>query len=166
MKFNHHLIFDYNPPVDTRAIFLDISKAFDKVWHQRLLFKLKSYGVEVSLFCLLENCLENRKQRLILQGRCSSWKNIVSGVPQGSVLGPLLFLIYINDLPNGLVSICKIFADDTSIFSKVFDKSSSQNILNTDLSIISEWAFQCKMQFNPDPNKQVNEVGISSCRFK
>ena len=90
--------FDCNPPVDTRAIFLDISKAFDKVWHQGLLFK-------------------NRKQRAILHGQCSSWKNIVSGVPQGSVLRPLLFLIYINDFPNGLVSIYKIFADDTSIFS-------------------------------------------------
>ena len=71
------------------------------------------------------------------------------------------FTIYINDSPNGIVSICKIFADDTSIFSKVFDKNSSQNILNNDLSIISEWAFQWKMQFNPDPNKQANEVYFS-----
>ena len=153
--------FDCNPPVDTRVLSFDISKAFDKVWHQGLLFKLKSYDVEGSLFCLLENYLENRKQRVILHGQCSSWINIVSGVPQGSVLGPLLFLIYINDLPNGLVSMYKIFADDTSIFSKVFDKNSSQNILNNDLSIISEWAFQWKMQFNPDPNKQANKVYFS-----
>ena len=71
------------------------------------------------------------------------------------------FISYINDLPNGIVSICKIFADDTSIFSKVFDKNSSQNILNNDLSIISEWAFQWKMQFNPDPNKQANDIYFS-----
>ena len=145
--------FDYNPPVDTRAIFLDISKAFDKVWHQGILCKLISYGVEGSLFCLIENYLENRNQRIIRHGQCSSWKNIASGVTHGSVLGPLLFLIYINELPNGIVSICKIFADDTSIFSKVFDKNSSENILNNDLSVISEWAFQWKMQFNPDSNK-------------
>ena len=68
--------------VDTRAIFLDIPKAFDKVWHQSLLFKLKSYGVEGSLFRFLENYLEKRKQRVILHGQCSSWKNIVSGVPK------------------------------------------------------------------------------------
>ena len=94
--------------------------------------------MEGSLFCLLENYLENRKQRVIRHGQCSSWKNIVSGVPKGSDLGPLLFLIYINDLPNGIVSTCKIFPDETSIFSKVFDKNSSQNIINNDFSIISE----------------------------
>ena len=122
--------FDCNPPVDTKAIFLDISKAFEKVWHQGLLIKLKLYGVEGNLFCLLENYLQDRKQRVILHGHCSYWKHIVSGVPQGSFLGPLLFLIYINNLPNGIVSICKIFADDTSYFSKVFDKNSSQNMIN------------------------------------
>ena len=111
------------------------------MWHQGLLFKLTSYGAEGSLFFLLENYLEKRKQRVTLHCQGSSWKNIVSGVPQGSVLGLSLFLIYINDLPNNIVSICKTFADDKSIFSKVFDKNSSQNILNNDLSIISEWEF-------------------------
>ena len=129
--------FDYKPPTDVRAIFLDISEAFDKVWHQGLLFKLKSYGVEGNFLRLLENYLDNRKQRMMLDGRCSSWKIILSGVPQDSVLGPLLFLIYINELLNGLNSICKIFADDTSIFSEVFDKHESQRDLNNYLSIIS-----------------------------
>ena len=85
----------------------------------------------------------------------------VSGVPQVSVLGPLLFLIYINDLLNVIVPICKIFADDTSIFSKAFDKNSSKKYINNDLYIINEWAFQWKMQFNPDSNKQANEVFFS-----
>ena len=110
---------------------------------------------------LLENYLDNQKQRVTLDGQCSSWKIILSGVPQGSVLVPLLFLIYINDLQNGLNSICKIFADDTSISSKVFDKGKSERDLNNDLSAISEWAFHWKMQFNPDPNKQANEVYFS-----
>ena len=82
-------------------------------------------------------------------------------MPQGSVLGPLLFLIYINDLPDNIQSTCKIFADDTSLFSHVFDKYKSQSELNNVLQIMSSWAFQWKMQFNPDPNKQAQEVYFS-----
>ena len=116
------------------------------------------YGVEGQFLSLLGNYLENREQRVILNEQTSEWKKINSGVPQGSVLGPLLFLIYINDLPDGLTSICKIFADDTSLFSKVLDINESAKTLNIDLEKINQWAFQWKMQFNPDPNKQANEV--------
>ena len=84
----------------------------------------------------------------------------MSGIPQGSVLGPLLFLIYINDLPDGINTLCKIFADDTSLFSKVYDIHKSASNLD-DLEKISYWAYQWKMQFNPDPYKQANEVIFS-----
>ena len=150
--------FDNNPTVDVRGVFLDISKAFDKVWHDGLVFKLKSYGVEGELLSLLKNYLQSREQRVVLNGQTSGWRKINSGVPQGSVLGPLLFLIYINDLPDGIISMCKIFADDTSLFSKVLDINKSVTELNTDLEKISQWAYQWKMQFNPDPNKQANEI--------
>ena len=110
---------------------------------------------------LLINYLEDCKQRVVLNGQTSSWKNILAGVPQGSVLGPILFLIYINDLPDGIKSICKIFADDTSLFSKVKDKNCSTVELNNDLKIISNWAFHWKMLFNPDPNKQAAEILFS-----
>ena len=123
-----------------RGIFLDISKAFDKVWHDGLLFKLKTYGVEGDLLLLLKNYLKNRKQRVVLNVQTSEWRKINSGLPQGSVLGPLLFLIYINDLPDGITSICKIFADDTSLFSKVQDI----NELNSDLERASNWTYQWK----------------------
>ena len=111
--------FDNNPTADVRGVFLDISKAFDKVWHDGLVFKLKSYGVEGELLSLLKNYLQNREQRVVLNGQISGWRKTNSGVPQGSVLEPLLFLIYINDLPDGIILMCKIFADDTSLFSKV-----------------------------------------------
>ena len=153
--------FDENPVADVRGIFLDISKAFDKVWHEGLLCKLKTYGIEGQLLSLLANYLENREQRVVLNGQISEWKKIKSGVPQGSVLGPLLFLIYINDLPDGITSICKTFADDTSLFTKVLDINESTNKLNTDLKKITKWAHQWKIQFNPDPNKQANEVIFS-----
>ena len=94
--------FDCNPTYDIRGTFLDILKACDKVWHKDLIFKLKSYGVDGSLLKLMENYLTGRQQRVVLNGQTSSWKNILAGVPQGSVLGPLLFLIHISDLPNGI----------------------------------------------------------------
>ena len=77
------------------------------------------------------------------------------------MLGPLLFLIFINDLPDGITSLCKIFADDTSLFSKVYDIDISPKELNSDLEKVGKWAFQWKMQFNPDPNRQANEVILS-----
>ena len=101
-----------------------------------------------------------------MNGQTYSWKNILSRVPQGSVLGPILFLIYINDLPDGIKSVCKIFADDTSLFSKVKDKNCSTVELNNDLKILSNWAIQWKMSFNPDPNKQAVEILFSKSMKK
>ena len=89
------------------------------------------------------------------------WLNVTADVPQGSVLGPLLCLIYINDLPDEITSSCKIFADDTSLFSKIENKSYSNFQLNKGLEAISKWAFQWKMLFNPDPVKQAIEVCFS-----
>ena len=128
--------FDCHPTTDMMGTFFDISKAFDTVWYVGLIFKLKTYGVEGNLLKLLENYLTDRQQRVVLNGQTSSWQNIYAGVPQGSVLGPLLFLIYINDLPDGLTSMCKIFADDTSLFSKVIDRNISNSQLNSDLAKI------------------------------
>ena len=90
-----------------------------------------------------------------------SWTNIEAGVPQGSILGPLFFLIYINDLSDGLTSNPKLFADGTSLFSVIHNINSTANDLNSDLMKISNWAFQWKMRFNPDPNKQAQEVIFS-----
>ena len=103
-----------------RRVFLDISKAFDNVWHSGLLFRLEAYGVEGQLLALRKGYLQNRQQRVVLNAQTSDWRKINSGVPSGSVLGPILFLIFINDFSDGITSLCKIFADDTSLFSKVF----------------------------------------------
>ena len=102
-------VFDGAPSLDTRGVFLDISKAFDKIWHKALLHKVKCNGVEGDIYNILVNYLLNRKQRVVLNGQSSSWMEVKAGVPQGSVLGPLLFLIYINDLPDNLVSNTKLF---------------------------------------------------------
>ena len=150
---------------ETRAVFLDISKAFDKVWHEGLCFKLKRNGVNGNLLNLISSFLSDRKQRVVLNGIESEWETVYSGVPQGSVLGPLLFLIYINDLTDNIKSRIKLFADDSSLFLKVRDVEEAQTLLTSDLDTISVWAYQWKMQFNPDITKQAIEV-IFSTKYK
>ena len=153
--------FDCNPTLEVRPVFLDISKAFDKVWHECLLYKLKSMGISGELHKLLENYLSGQLQRVVLNGQISSWRPVLAGVPQGSILGPLLFLAYIYDLPNGLKSNAKLFADDTSLFTIVKDKNESADVFNNDLLLMSKWAYDWKMIFNPDPKKPAQEVIFS-----
>ena len=141
-----------------RGVFLDISKAFDKVSHNGLIYKLKQNGVAGDLLDTLTNFLKDRKQKVILNGQYSTWTNIEVGVPQGSILEQSLFLIYINDLPENFVSNPKLFADDTSLFSVIRNKYLSAQNLNGHLNKINHWAFQWKMTFNPDPSKQAQEV--------
>ena len=138
-----------------------MSKAFDKVWHEGLLHKLKQNGIDGNLLALFRCYLSDRKQRVVLNGHASDWAPILSGVPQGSVLGPLLFLVYINDLECGIKSQIKFFADDTSLYSVVRDPLTSAAELQHDLDIISDWASQWKMSFNPDPTKPAEEILFS-----
>ena len=134
--------FDENPTLDVRWVFLDISKTFDKVWLAGIIFMLKAYGVEGELLSLLKKYLKKREERAVLNGQTTEWKKTMSEVPQGWVVGPPLFSIYINDLPNGINSLGKKFEDDTSPFSKVYDIHKSASKLNDDLEKISSWAYQ------------------------
>ena len=103
------------------VIYLDFQKAFDKVPHQRLILKLKSHCLGNSIINWIEKWLTNRRQRVVVDGEVSSWKLVLSGLPQGSVIGPILFLVYIDELEEGVT--CKIlkFADDTKLFRKTKD---------------------------------------------
>ena len=107
---------------------------------------------------LLHDFLSCLKQQVVLNGQHSSWDNVTAGVPQGSILGPLLFLIHINDLSNYLSSNCKLFADDTSLFSVVNNSHTSAATLSQDLNAITNWDFQWKMIFNPDLSKQAQKL--------
>ena len=107
---------DDGSPVD--VIYLDFQKAFDKVPHQRLILKLKSHGMGNSIINWIEQWLTDRRQRVVVDGEVSSWKSVLSGVPRGSVLGPILFLVYINDLEEGVTGKILKFADDTKLFTK------------------------------------------------
>ena len=133
---------------------MGISKAFHKVWHEGLLYKLESLGVSGKLVNLFRSFLNNRHQRVVHNGQLSDWAPILAGVPQGSILGPLLFLIYINDFSDNLNWLIKLFADDTSLFSAAHDQNHSAKLLNDDLNKVSEWVYRWKMLFNPDLTKQ------------
>ena len=153
--------FDAYPTLDARVVFLDMSQAFDKAWHERLLYKLKSMGVSDLLLKLFQSFLTNRFQRVLLNDQTSEWLPVKAGVPQGSILGPLLFLIYINDLSENIESTVKLFADDTSLFSVVHNNNTSAEVLNRDLQGTFEWAHKWKMSFNHDVSKQAQEVIFS-----
>ena len=154
--------FDANPSLVVRGAFLDLSIAFDRVRHKGLLYKPKCNGINGPLLSVVESFLTDRRQRVAFNGQSSNWKNVRLGVPQGSALGPLLFLIYINDLPQGLhADNIKLFADDTSLFSVADDIDESASKLRNDLIRIQEWAYQWKMSFNPDRTKPAHKVIIS-----
>ena len=102
--------------------------------------------------------MHNRYQRVVLNGQSSKWQNVNAGVPQVLALGPLFFLININDLPQSLHSDVKLFADDTLFFSVIHDVVISSATLNNDLVKIQEWAYNWKMYFNPDKNKQAKVI--------
>jgi len=127
---------------------LDFAKAFDKVPHQRLLAKVKSHGIGGKLLSWIANWLSHRKQRVQLQGKASKWIYVTSGVPQGSVLGPLLFLIYINDLEDDVSTTTGIlkFADDSKVFGTVNNRS-QQDIIKKDLDTLKMWTDRWQMEF-------------------
>ena len=131
------------------------------MWHDGLIFKLQENGISGKLLLLLKDFLKFRKQRVVLNGQHSSWRDVNAGVPQGSILGPLLFLVYINDLSNGLKSNPKLFADDTSLFSVIHYINLSQIDLNEDLEKINNWAYQWKMYFKVDSSKKAQKVMFS-----
>ena len=132
------------------AIFLDFSKAFDKVDHSGLLLKLKDLGVRDSLLKWIQSFLSNRSQKVIVEGMASSPKPVLSGVPQGTVLGPLLFLVYINDINEGLSQGTKIklFADDSLLYRTIKTPLDAK-ILQDDLNTLQKWEINWKMEFHP-----------------
>ena len=134
---------------EVRAVFCDISKAFDRVWHAGLIHKLEVAGVTEEALEWFRNYLSNRRQRVVLPGASSDWAYIRAGVPQGSILGPLLFLVYINDIVENIGSHIRLFADDTSLFIIVDDPITSAARLNSDLDKITRWAALWLVTFNP-----------------
>ena len=128
-------------------IILDFSKAFDKVPHQRLRTKLSYYGIRGSNQKWIASFLSGRVQRVVVDGEKSSFCDVLSGVPQGTVLGPILLLLYINDIPDGIISQIRLFADDCLLYRPV-SSIADQDKLQQDLDRLQNWADTCQMNFN------------------
>ena len=145
------LVHDWMTALDnktqTDAILLDFAKAFDKVPHKRLLSKLSSYGITSNTHNWITSFLSNRKQRVSVNGALSDITDVTSGVPQGSVLGPILFLLYINDINENIQSSIRLFADDSIIYRKI-NSNIDHQILQTDLIQLEKWSDKWQMQFN------------------
>ena len=130
-------------------IYLDLSKAFDKVSHSLLLLKLNNYGISGPLLSWFRNYLTGRHQRVVLDGVYSKWLPITLGVSQGSILGPLLFLVYVNYIPNytRFQSTIALFADDTKLYKSI-DFPGAKNDLQADLNSLHKWILDWGMEFN------------------
>lgn len=149
LVFMEEITYSLDQGNSVDVIYLDFAKAFDKVPYRRLFSKLKSHGIGGNVAQWIEAWLKNRKQKVGLNNKYSDWSSVVSGVPQGSVLGPLLFLIYINDLDEGIISKLGKFADDTKVARGV-SNDREVDILREDLCNIFQWSVDWQMLFNLD----------------
>ncbi len=147
LGFVNDLVNTMHAGSQTDILVMDFSKAFDKVSHLRLVTKLKYYGIGGRTNRWVQSFLTGRTQRVVLEGESSDDAEVLSGVPQGSVLGPCLFLFYINDLPESLVSNIRLFADDTIVYLTIHSDSDTQ-VLQRDK--LAEWEILWKMEFHPD----------------
>ena len=152
----------FNKSVATRTVALDISKAFDRVWHAGLLHKLKSYGISCQIFSLISSFLSNRRLRVVLDGKSSQEYPVNAGVPQGSILGPTLFLLYINDLPDDVICDIAIYVDDTTLYSRcdwasdLWQQLELASELESDLRETVDWGKKWLVDFNAGKTQLVS----------
>ena len=148
-----HLYNSFCEAVDSgkevRVIFLYVSKAFDRVWHKGLIHKLQGIGLSGEILDWFHDYLTSRQQRVVLNGKASAYKTVPAGVPQGSILGPLVLLVYINDIVNEIDCNVRLFADDTWLYIIVENPIVAANILNDNLEKVHTWANSWLVDFNP-----------------
>ena len=149
LEIYHRVCQNLDDHLANIIIFCDISKAFDRVWHKGLKQKLKTYGISGELLNWIEDYITDRKQAVIINGERSELGSVSAGVPQGSVLGPMLFLLYINDITDNLSNLARLFADDTSLSYSGDDFITMESDINSDLQALDEWAKTWLVDFNP-----------------
>ena len=140
-------------PVD--AIYLDFQKAFDYVPHKHLIRKFATYGVTGKILYWIKTLLMDRKQRVCVEGSLSNWEDVLSGIPQGSVLSPTLFVVFINDMPDVVTSISNMFADDAKVFRQIKTSVDTATLQN-DLNHLTDWSRKWQMVFNINKCKRLH----------
>ena len=146
-------------------IIMDFSKAFDAVPHQRLLKKLDNMGIRDNTLKLIDSFLTNRHQQVVLEGVASDRSKVASGVPQGTVLGPLLFLAYINDLPSKVHSNVRLFADDCILYREIKNQRDTE-LLQEDLCALVKWERDWQMSFNASKCFSMSHPQEETCHHK
>jgi hypothetical protein len=141
--------------LDIDCIYTDFQNAFDKVPHKRLIKKIENYGITNPILSWIQDFLTRRYQQVSINRETSNRKEVTSGIPQGSVLGPILFVIYINDLPEAVESEAYLFADDTKIF-RVINSLEDQQILQNELVKLEKWSDTWLLKFHPEKCKHMN----------
>ena len=144
----HHWCLTRNSSKATDVIFLDLSKAFDRVPHERLLHKLNRHGIDNPLLLWFINSLKNRQQRVTIRGTYTNWSPVTPGVPQGTILGPPLFLLNVNDISNVVTSSIKMFADDTKIYREI-NNAEDTLARQSDLDFLENWTRSWKVKLSP-----------------
>ena len=129
--------YNYDSSTGTDVIYLDFAKAFDTVPHKRLIHKLKAYGIRGKVLIWISKFLSHRRQKVVLRNGCSKWDEVICGVPQGSILGPILFLLYVNDIPTIISSTAKMFADDTKLYCPIQTVKTVKNYNLTSINSLS-----------------------------
>ena len=146
------------------CIYMDYTKAFNTVPHRRLIYELSKYGINNKTVSWIKNFLSNRIQQVVVQGEESTWKVVTSGIPQGSVLGPLLFVVFINDLPDCVTSDAFLFAVDTKIFRVISNKEDREE-LQKDLTRLDQWGKDWLLKFHPQKCKCMT-IGKDNKKFE
>ena len=144
------------------VIYTDFAKAFDTVPHERLAVKMEAFGITGKILRWVKSFLHNRRQKVCIEGVESKWGAVKSGIPQGSVLGPTLFVLFINDMPEEVTNMCKLFADDAKISS---DITSSNSSLQDDLNNLTKWADRWNLPLNTSKCKCLH-IGKSNPRMQ
>ena len=165
MELYHRVITSMDNQLLMKVIFLDVSKAFDRVWRKGLIHKMRKLGIRGRLLGWFASYLEERMQRVVLKGTVSAWSTIMAGVPQGSILGPILYLLFAEDLCELIMCGLRMFADDTLLFAEGLTERECAKAIQPSLDALNKWAKKWKIKLNSSKTKTLTFSRVGSLKY-